>query len=62
MVAKLMVLFIIVIAGFTMMGWLSLDTFTNLWQQAFVMAIKSALFAMIPGGFLFAVYLMLMGE
>lgn len=61
MVGKILILFIGMLAVFTMMGWLSLDTFTSLWAGAFVIAVKSALFAMIPGGFLLAIYLKLQG-
>lgn len=51
MVVKIIILFMAIITAFTMLGWLSLDTFMSLWQQAFVVGVKSALFAMIPFGF-----------
>ena len=62
MAMKIIVLSIAIIAAFTMLKWLSLDTFTTLWQEAFVIAVKAAIFAMIPGGFLLAIYLRLTGD
>ncbi len=53
--ATIAVMFVIFIGAFTMLGWMSLDTFTHLWQGAFVVAIKSAVFAMIPFGFLLGI-------
>ncbi len=56
MVAKIAIIFMAIIAAATMFGWIDISTFSDLWQQAFVVAIKSTLLAMIPGGFLIAVY------
>jgi len=61
MVVRIIIVFVAIITACTMLGWISLDTFTSLWQQAFVIGVKSALFAMIPGGFLLAILLKLQG-
>ena len=55
MIAYIAVTFTLVVAALTMLGLISLDTFTVLWQGAFVVAVKSAVFAMIPFGFLFGI-------
>lgn len=55
MTSYIALLFIVVVAALTMFGVISLETFTSLWQEAFVVAIKAAVFAMIPGGFLFGI-------
>ena len=39
----------------TALGWIPHATFNNLWQWWFVAAVKSAVFAMIPFGFLFGI-------
>lgn len=55
MTAYIAVMFTLVVAALTMLGVISLDTFTVLWQGAFVLAVKAAVFAMIPGGFILGV-------
>jgi hypothetical protein len=42
-------------------GLISLDSFMGLWQWAFVVVVKGALFAMIPGGLLLGAYIALRG-
>jgi hypothetical protein len=52
MVVKILVICTLVLGAFVMLGGLPLDTFMRFWQQAFVFAVKAAIFAMIPGGFI----------
>jgi hypothetical protein len=42
-------------------GIISLDNFMGLWEWAFAVVVKGALFAMIPGGFLLGIYIALRG-
>jgi len=59
--ARIAVIFVIIIAALVVLRIISLDTFTDLWQSAFVVAVKAAVFAMIPCGFLVAIYVKLQG-
>ena len=61
MVIKIVILSTAVLSVFTMLGWLPPDTFMRFWEAAFVMAVKAAVFTMIPCGFLLAIYLKLQG-
>ena len=59
---KLLIIFIVGLGCLTALGIISLDTFMGVWSNVFVFIVKGAIFAMIPCGFLLAIYLALTGQ
>ena len=46
---------IVVLGSFMILGWVSLDTFMNVWTNVFVAVVKSMVFAVIPFGFILGI-------